>query len=596
MSWNIQSPFNEKNAKSANPFFLYANESMPQDQQSSLDFCVHLTNLNSSYAAATKRVVSHFITEIEFTGDGGDFKERNARTKLLVDSLNIFQSMQTMGEDGFCYGVSVVRMHLPFDRYLIKRGKSENGNIVSKRVSINSIPEEHISYDYKKMLFKAPDIDLLQNYKNNLKDCPKVEYEFDDVFVRKEEEIRLIHLDPRYFKLRKAPQTGKIDVIYKFDPEELQYIQTGNIFYVNNTHKSMLAAIAKDMAFIFDPSAVFVYAPPSITGISKHGLGIPAPIAHYRDLFQWQLYRKADETLAKDFLIPLRLFSPGINGSSGGMDAGATMNIALWKKNMAEMIKKYRERQDSMFAVPMPTSYQEVNTNGKQFTPKDLLSWQTDSLLNGLGYPAELFKGTLAYQQIPPALRLFERSFHYIPHFFNKFLKWVNKRVSAFLRINEFELKLSPPRIADSVERMNYVMQLVSGGEAPRESLFELLQLGSPVEAYKRRLKEDSQFEKSRAVEEVQFTKEQETSLAEIQAQGGASQGGAEGPVTPLSRQEEAMAKAKEWASMPEGPRKQDMENTKNTNVELHALAQQYLKQIRTDAEAQGRNQAVNPQ
>jgi hypothetical protein len=95
-------------------------------------------------------------------------------------------------------------------------------------------------------------------------------------------------------------------------------------------------------------------------------------------------------------------------------------------------------------------------------------------------------------------------------------------------------------------------------------------------------------------VEEVQFTKEKETSLSEMQAQGGG--GGGEGAVTPLSRQEEAMAKAKDWAGMPEAPRKKDMENTRNTNVELHALAQQYLKQIRSDAESQGRNQAVNPQ
>ena len=594
MSWNIQSPFNEKKTSDANPFFLYANESMPKDQQSSLDFCVHLTNLNSTYAAATKRVVSHFITQIEFTGEGGDFKERDQRTKLLVDKMDIFQSMQTIGEDGFCYGVSVVRMHLPFDRYLIKTGKSESGSIISRRISINAIPEEHLSYDFKTMLFKGPDIDQMEKYQGKLQDCPKIEYSFSDVFVRREDEIRLIHLDPRYFKLRKAPQTGRIDVIYKFDPEELQYIKSGNIFYVNNTHKSMLTSISKDMAFIFDPGAVFVYAPPSITGISKHGLGIPTPIAHYRDLFQWQLYRKADETLAKDFLVPMRLFTPGVSGSSGGMDAGATMNIALWKKNMSDMIKKYRDSRDSMFAMPMPTTYQELNTNGKQFTPKDLLSWQTDALLNGLGYPAELFKGTLAYQQIPPALRLFERTFHHIPHYFDKFLKWSNKRVAAFLRISEFEVKLAPPRIADSVERMNYVTNLVSGGEAPREALFELLQLGSPVEAYRRRLKEDSQFEKSRAVEEVQFAKEKETSLSEMQAQGGG--GGGEGAVTPLSRQEEAMAKAKDWAGMPEAPRKKDMENTRNTNVELHALAQQYLKQIRSDAESQGRNQAVNPQ
>ncbi len=593
MSWSIQSPFTEKKSKTDNPFFLHANESLPKDQQASLDFCAHLTTLNSEYEAATKRVVSHFITEIEFQDGLGDVTERTKRRDLLVESLDIFQSMQTMGEDGFCYGISVVRMHLPWNRFVVFRGVDGNGNTVSRNVSINTFPESEVSFDIKSCKYKVPDVDKLAQFNGDITKVPKVEVDFTDMFIRKETDIRLVHLDPRHIKLRKATQTGKVDVIYKFDPEEIARIKSGDLFYINNTPKAMLRAISMDKAFIFNPEAIFVYAPPCITGVSKNGLGIPAPIAHYRDLFQWQLYRKADETLARDFLVPIRIFSPGIAGTSGNLDPGVTVNTALWKKNMAELVKRHRENRESMFALPMPTQYQEVSGTGRNFTPKDLMEWQTNALLNGLGYPAELFHGTLTYQQIPPALRLFERAFHHIPHNFNKFLKWVNKRVAAFLNTNEFSVNIAPPRIADSVERMQYIMQLISGGEAPREVLFEMLSLGSPLDAYKRRLKEDSQFEKSRSIEEIQFNKEQETSLSEMQPQ---ATGGESGAVTPLSRQEEAMAKAKEWAAMPEGTRKQDMENTKNTNIELHALAQQYLKQIRTDAEGQGRNQAVNPQ
>lgn len=122
MSWKIQSPFTEKKSQNKNPFFLYANESMPTDNQGSMDFCVHLTNLNCEYSSATKRVVSHFITDVEFEGEFGDVNERQKRRDLLVENLDVFQSMQTMGEDGFCYGVSIIRMHLPFNRLLVKKG------------------------------------------------------------------------------------------------------------------------------------------------------------------------------------------------------------------------------------------------------------------------------------------------------------------------------------------------------------------------------------------------------------------------------------------------------------------------------------------
>jgi hypothetical protein len=39
-----------------------------------------------------------------------------------------------------------------------------------------------------------------------------------------------------------------------------------------------------------------------------------------------------------------------------------------------------------MFAIPAPTQYQEMSGNGRQFAPKDLMDYQTKTLLNGLGY------------------------------------------------------------------------------------------------------------------------------------------------------------------------------------------------------------------
>jgi tetratricopeptide (TPR) repeat protein len=289
------------------------------------------------------------------------------------------------------------------------------------------------------------------------------------------------------------------------------------------------------------------------------------------------------------------MFSPGY-GSQGGQTALDPMFMQAgreWKSAMAQVVRKHREEGDSIFAVPYATQYTEASGNGKNLTPQPLIEWQTTSLLNSLGYPAELFNCTLNYEQVPTALRLFERAQHFIPHNLEKYLRWVNKKVCSFLKIQEYQVSLSKPRIADDMEKNNILIQLVQAGEVPREYLFKELGLENAIEIYKKRLREDTDQEFAR-------TEQQRELEQKANGPGGAAQGGAgsgeSGTGTPLDNQKRAMEKAEQWAQMDEQSRRSDMEAVTASDPSLAALAQKFLEQIRTKAEGDGRNQVVNPQ
>lgn len=569
------------------PFMMYSNETFPTDYIASMDFCAYLTNLTGQYAEASKRVVSHFITDVEFVDKKGSSEEQDSWRKFLLDDLDIFQTMQSLGEDERAYGVGYCRINYPFHRYLID-DRTPNR---PKYYSLEIFPREHVKYNWSTCEYEVPDPRQISNGEKKWEDANKIKLSFRDNYSKEKKDISLVMLDPRYCRVNYGTMSKKREVVYQFDPTFLADIKANDLFQISQTPKKMLEAVAKGVDFRFHDGHVFVFTRPALTGLSKKGLGIPGPIAHYRELHQLQVYRKINETVAKDFMVPLRMVSPGFGSASGGtLDPMFASNAAQWQGHMAKIIRKWREEQDSFFAVPMPTQYQELSGNGKALVTKDLMELQMNTLLNTAGYPAELFHGTLAYQQVPVALRIFERTFHYIHHHFNKFVKWVTDSTRKFLGLPHIDVALQPPTMADDAEKQQIIMQLLAGGEVPRDLILKTVGIKDPVQAFKARLQEDAEFEEARMLQEQELQKKMEART--LGAAVGGQDGGAGGPGV-QGMQQEAMEKAQSWLTMEEGAKIRDMRATAATKPEIHALAKQYMEEAKADGASAGRQQAA---
>lgn len=576
------------------PFMMYSNETFPTDYIASLDFCAYLYNLTGQYAEASKRVVSHFITDIEFIDKKGSSEEQDVWRKFMVDELDVFQIMQSLGEDERAYGVGYCRINYPFHRYLCDSRTTGR----PKYYSLEIFPREHVTYNWGKCTYTVPDPKQVSMGGKTWDTANKIELTFRDHYSKDKKGISLVMLDPRYCRVNYGTMSKKREVVYQFDPTFLAGIKNNDLFEISQTPKKMLEAVANNVDFRFHDGHVFMFTRPTLTGLSKKGLGIPGPIAHYRELHQLQVYRKINETVAKDFMVPLRMVSPGFGSAGGGtIDPMYAANAAQWQGHMAKIIKKWREEQDSFFAVPMPTQYQELSGTGKNLVTKDLMELQMNTLLNTAGYPAELFHGTLAYQQVPVALRIFERSFHFIYHNFNKFLKWVTDSTRKFLGLPHMDVALQPPTLADDEANRQIIMQLLAGGEVPRDLVLKTVGIKDPVQAFKARLQEDAEFEEARALQEQELQKKMEART--LGAASGAAAGPGGGGEGAQGMQQEAMEKAQAWLTMEEGAKIRDMRATAATKPEIHALAKQYMEEAKADGASAGRQQAsqfIQPQ
>lgn len=575
------------------PFLLPSNASFPTELETALDFCLYLYYMNPQYRRASIRVVSHFVTDVDFSGETGDEKERDELRDFLASDLDLWGMMLELGEEWACYGNGFARLVFPFERKLQDtRGRNY------KEYDLAMFGQEHdMKYHWKEMVYEVPDPATMKGGKDKWK---RIKLKFVDRPVKDMKKIRFQKLDPRQVTLQHSWTSKRTRVIWRFDPELRRAIKNGVLHQVNDLPMPMLKAMANDDNFLFKEDQIFHLKAPTISGVSNFGWGLPEVIANYRSIHQLQVYKKIDESVGLDYMLPFRIFTPQVDGNV--QDPSIQLLFGPWRNEVNKMIRDRRKDPFAMYALPFPITYQEIGAPGKELTPKDLMEFQVNDLLDSMGYPAELFRGSLQVQQIPTALRLFENSFHFLHRGYDKMLKWAVKRVLDYMGREQIGVELQLPRMADDLEKRHIYMQLAAGAEIPRQVAYRPLGIDDPVEAAKQRAQEDAEIQKEVGQIQQEAEREmQEGSMEGIIAgqqaaaqQGGGGGGGAPGGGggNPMQMQEEAMAIAQELVGQndPQVTKEKLTELAVNPNME--ALVRKFMEDIRSDAASQGRASA----
>ena len=481
-----------------------------------------------------------------------------------------------------CYGNSFWRIFFPFDRYLID---TRNGGYAEYSLSMFGDDAE---FDIRSLTYKVTDPRDAAKGSDKRK---RVSLPFRDRRSTDLSRIKLCPLDPRQIRLQHSWISKKTRVVYQFEAWFLSQIREGRLHQVNETPIDMLKAIQNDEDFLFDEDSVFHCKAPTISGISNNGWGIPEPILNYRSLHQLQVYRKIDESIGLDHMQPFRLFSPNLGGSIG--DTTIYQHLGVWADNIGRLIGNRRKDPSKMHAFPFPVNYQEFGADGKSLSPKDLIEFQTNDMLDGMGYPAELFRGSLSVQQIPTALRLFENTFHFLHRNFDQFLSWVTRRTLDYLNREQIGVSLQLPSIANDLEERHIYLQLAAGGEISRGKAYSPFNIKDPVQEAKERMQEDIEIEREKQKIQADFQREQTQGSADQVIAGqmqGQPAGGSGGNTTPL----DIMAQAEEQAAQllqieSDGERSKMLRQIQASNPTLHAVVKQQMETMTGAAASQGR-------
>jgi len=485
-----------------------------------------------------------------------------------------------------CYGNAFIRMHIPFDRFLVDRrfGKYRRWSI------------KKFGYGAK---FNIQD--MTYTVQDPVNPGQRVSLPFMDFRSKDPTKIKMRLLDPRRMLLHHSFISGDTRYIYRFEEWFKKDIKNGkHIWQVNETPLAMLEAIKNGEDFLFNAGEIFHYKAPVVSGISNQGWGLPEVIANYSQLHQMQVYRMVDEVVGRDYMLPFRLFSPP-PARGDDLSAGILGNRDDFSFHVGQMIKDRRQNPWAMHSFAEPINYQEFGADmHKSMVPKELIKYQTDNMLDSFGYPAEIFRGSLQVANIPTALRLFENTFRYVHSNNSNLLRWTVRKIVDFMNKPHGGVSLQMPSMASDLEQKQIYMELSAGGEITRAKAYKGFGVHDPVEEAKERILEDIEIEKARNKIMESYEREQVMGSPEdiLQASQG-EQGAAGSPAggaktTPGDRMEEAeqIAMSLLQEGITDGQRSQELQRLAATDEQMHALVKQKLEEIRNQGASQGRQMA----
>lgn len=612
----IAPSFMNGSSKFADPFILPSTDTFPTDIKSTFDLCLYLARMNPMYGAVCNRIVSYFITDIEFVGKG-DKTEQNELASLLTETLRVFAKMQRAGKEWATYGQAFIRCVEPFDRWLID---DRDGKY--RAISLDTFPEHLVEYDWQTLTYEVPDLahgSKLPKGERKIGNLPRVKLGFRDKPSSAPDRFSIVFLDPRYLELDTPHHADTTEYIYRIPPDMESRIKHNKLHEINHTPRGLLEAVAKSKDFRFRKGEVYHFKGQTVTGVSDSGWAVPEVLMHYDALYQLQVYRRADYAVAQDHLLPFRVFSP--NFGSGVGDNVMSMLLSRWSSDMRSMIKDHRKDPTSIHAVPFPVELKEYGGNGKNMVMYDVVEAYTNQLFDGLGFPRELFRGSLSVDQLPNAIRMFERHYEWLYVELDGLLKFIARTVQRAFESEELEVRLKRPAMAYNAEWMQLRMQLAANREIPRKDVYPDIGVVDPESSAMRAAEEDQEIQRGIEERARDYEKERtQGSMADLAmmaaeqgmqqaAQGGAPQqgdpaaGGGGGGMDysvnpeedPSMLQQRAQEIAMQWQQMHENQpnsHRKEMQACEAINPTLYASAKQALDKIRGAGASAGRAQA----
>jgi len=561
------------------PFLLPSSAAFPTSMETVHDFSLYAYYLSGTYRQASRRTTAYFVTEPAY-GAGNASPGQRWMKDFMLDSLHIKTHLMEMGEEYHCYGNSINWIYMPFDRHLVD---TRGGH--RREFALSLFDEEHVKFSLSRMQYQVPDpgethLPLSKRKKVWL-----------DIYDRQSSDVNRISLrknDPRYMHMHMQDLSGRCLYIWRITQEPwFKWVEQGNLFWVNDTPLQILEAARTKSDFVFGPDKIFHLRTSGPSGLSSNSAwGIPDILSCYRELHNVLVYRRINEAIGLDYMMPLRLFSPNIGGSAGDMSIFG--NLGILKNELGQMIEQNRRDPFSMFALPFPVSYQECNSSGKQLVPKELQEYAETRLLEAAGFPAELFHGTMKVDVIVPTLRIFENTHHPLANGLDRFVRWVGRSVSNYLTQDIISPSLAKPTMAADMERRNMMVQLAASGEISRELAYEAINLQNPVDQKLKRVEEDLEIEAGQ--QKLLQKHEREVMRGTLSTgEGGAGNAPVGAMLTPIDRANQSQQLASEWLQMDEGQRRKAMQTESANNPQMYAMAKQKMEEMRRQGESEGR-------
>jgi hypothetical protein len=429
------------------PFFDIGHTYLPPSQKALMRWCRYYYLVNPLINATITKMAEYPITEIVI--DERDAKVKEKWEALLGQHLRYRAFQIECGLDFYTYGNCFVTVHFPFTKFLKCRqcGFEEKAG--------------KTQYKWRNLEY------IIECTKCNAVGPAIVK----DFYQRDMRRIRLQRWNPEYVNI--DPGFAGADPIYTFElPLQLRNdLILGKKNVLDTIPDIFVEAMRRNKFIAFSPENIFVFKRPNISQ-KDEGWGMPLIFPVLKDTFYLQILRKAQEAIAQEHIVPLRVLFP--QAGAGSADPYTTINLDSWKTRMEQEIAKWKYDNNYIPILPLPIGNETIGGDGKALGLYQEMDVWSKQIVAGMGVPQEFVFGGMQYSGSNVSMRMVENMFiGYRTDHENMLNEFVIRRIAYFMGWKPISAHMRRFKMADDLQRSTLYFQLNQAQKISDQTLLQ---------------------------------------------------------------------------------------------------------------------------
>lgn len=469
---------NQGTLRYPSPFFDIGHTYLPTSISQMFRWCRYYFLTNPLINAVTYKMAEYPITPIVV-----DEKDPDIRAKwesIIEDTLRLRSFQIETGLDFFAYGNAFISIHFPFEKYLICANCA------------NEVKVQTAVYKFRNMHY----------YLSCDKCSSTTEAKVRDLNIKNLKGIKPLRWNPEHIKLEHNDITGETSYFLDIPTSFKNDVMIGKKHVIETTPHVFIEAMRTNRALKFTADNMFHLKRPTIAQ-KDMGWGMPLILPVLKDTYYLQVLRKAQEAIAQQHIVPLRVLFP--QAGSGSADPYSTTDLGMWRRRIEAEIQKWRQDSNYIPVLPLPIGQEVVGGEGKSLMlHQEMRAW-SEQIVAGMHVPIEFVFGGLSFSGSSVSMRMLENQLlGYRTGLLLMCRDFMLGRVADYMGIPRVKIHFKRFRMADDLQRIGLLFQANQAMKISDTTLLDELDLDVEQEEQHKAVEIGKQLDNQRKMQLAQ--------------------------------------------------------------------------------------------
>lgn len=475
------------------PFFDIGHTYLPTSVKQMFRWCRYYFMTNPVINAVTYKMSEYPITPIII--DEEDSELRSKWEDIVENKLRLRPFQIETGLDYHCYGNAFITLHFPFEKYLICRNCK------------NKVQAKRAIYKFRNLRYHLA--------------CPKcmttTEALVQDHNVKNLRGIRPLRWNPEHITVEHNDVTGESTFFFDIPVSLKNDILMGKRHVVETIPNEFVEALKSGKSLKFNHGEMFHLKRPTIAQ-KDQGWGMPLILPVLKDTYYLQILRKAQESIAQQYIVPLRVLFP--QAGSASSDPYSTTDLGQWRKRIEAEIEKWKLDQNYIPVLPLPIGNETIGGEGKALMlHQEMRAW-SEQIVAGMHVPIEFVFGGIQYSGSNVSMRMLENQF--LGYRTNQLIlcrDFILGRIAAYMGWPAPKMHFRRFRMADDLQRVALAFQMNQAQKVSDTTLLDEMDYDIVQEEKHKRAEMDKQMENQRKMQLAQASLQGDLSIVQARYQ-----------------------------------------------------------------------------